>query len=64
MKNVFRITAVLNLLLVVTAFICAVVAAINKDSGFLAVSALTILVAIFPTAMMLSLCNDFKEACK
>lgn len=60
MKTVFRITAMLNLLLVVIAGICAVMAAINKDSGFLVVSALTALISIFPTAMMLSLCNDFK----
>ena len=64
MKTVFRITAILNLLLVVTAGICAVVAAINKDGGFLAVRALTALISIFPAAMMLSLCNDFKEDSK
>lgn len=62
MKTVFRITAILNLLLVVLAFICAVIAAINKSGDFLVVSTLTILVSIFPTAMMLALCNDFKEA--
>ena len=64
MKTVFRITAIHNLSLVVTAFICAVIAAINKSGDFLAGSALTILVSIFPTAMMLALCNDFKEADK
>lgn len=64
MKTVFRIAAILNLLLVVTAFICAVMAAINKDSGFLVMSALTALISIFPTALMLSLCNNFKEVSK
>lgn len=61
MKAIFRITATLNLLLVVTAFICAVMAAINKDVGFLVVSAVTTFVSIFPTTLMLALCNDFKE---
>jgi hypothetical protein len=61
MKTIFRTTAILNLLLVVSAFICTVIAAINKNGDFLAVSALTILVSIFPTAMMLALCNNFKE---
>lgn len=60
MKTVFRITAILNLSLVVTAFICAVIAAINKDGSFLVVSAMTILFSIFPTAVMVALYNDFK----
>ena len=64
MKTVFRITAILNLLLVVLACICAVIAAINKSGDFFVGSVLTILVSIFPTAMMLALCNDFKEADK
>lgn len=64
MKTVFRITAILNLLLVILAGICAVMAAINKDGSFLVVSALTALISIFPTAMMLALCNDFKETDK
>ena len=34
MKIVFRITAFLNLLLVVLACICAVIAAINKSGDF------------------------------
>lgn len=60
MKTVFRITAILNLLLVILSVICAVIAAINKDGSFLVVSALTILVSIFPTAVMVALYNDFK----
>jgi hypothetical protein len=64
MKIVFRITAILNLSLVVLACICAVIAAINKSGDFFVGSVLTILVSIFPTAMMLALCNDFKEASK
>lgn len=64
MKTIFRITAILSLLLVVIAFICAVMAAINKDSSFLVVSALTTLISIFPATLMLALCNDFKEADK
>lgn len=62
MKTVLRITAIINLLLVVMAFACAVIAAINKSGVFIAWSALTVLVSIFPTTMMLVLCNDFKEA--
>ena len=62
MKTVLRITAILNLLLAVLSFICAVVAAINKSGDFIAWSALAVLVSIFPTTMMLVLCNDFKEA--
>ena len=62
MKNVFRITAILNLSLVVSAYVCVVIGAINKDGDFLFMSALTTLFSIFPTAMMLALCNDFKEA--
>lgn len=64
MKTVLRITAILNLLLVVLACICAVIAAINKSGDFFVGSVLTILVSIFPTTMMLALCNDFKEADK
>ena len=64
MKTVLRITAILNLLLVVAAFICAVIAAINKDGSFLIVSALTTFLSIFPTTMMLALCSEFKEAFK
>ena len=64
MKTVFRITAILNLLLVVLACICAVIAAINKSGDFFVGSALTILFSFFPTAMMLALCNDFKETDK
>lgn len=64
MKNVFRITAILNLLLVVSAYICVVIAAINKNGELLIWSALIVLASIFPTAMMLALCNDFKEASK
>lgn len=64
MKIIFRITAILNLLLVVSAFICSVIAAINKSGDFFVGSALTILFSIFPTAMMLALCNDFKETDK
>ena len=61
MKATLRITAILNLLLVVIAFFCAVIGAINKDVVFLVWSALIVLFSIFPTAMMLALCNDFKE---
>lgn len=61
MKTIFITTAILNLLLVVSACICAVIAAINKSGDFFVGSVLTILVSIFPTAMMLALCNDFKE---
>lgn len=52
------------MLLVVLACICAVIAAINKSGDFFVGSALTILFSIFPTAMMLALCKDFKEADK
>ena len=62
MKSVLRITAILNLLLVVLAIIFAVTAAITKDSGLFVGSVLTVIVSIFPTAMMLALCNDFKES--
>lgn len=61
MKNLLRITAIFNLLLVVSAYICVVIAAINKNGGFLIWSALIVLGSIFPTAMMIALCNDFKE---
>ena len=64
MKTIFRISANLNLLIVVLAFICTVIGAINKSGDFFVGSALTILFSIFPTAMMLALCNDFKEADK
>lgn len=64
MKIVFRITAILNLLLVATAYVCAVIATINKSGDFFVGSVLAILVSIFPTAMMLALCNDFKDADK
>jgi hypothetical protein len=64
MKNLFRITAILNLLLVVLAFICVVIGAITKDYNLLAPSVALVLASIFPTAMMLALCNDFKEASK
>lgn len=64
MKNILRITAILNLLLVVIAYICVIIGAINMDSAFLVWSALTVLALIFPTAVMLALCNDFKEVNK
>lgn len=64
MKIVFRITAILNLSLVALACICAVISAINKSGDLFAGSILTVLVSIFPTAMMLSLCNDFKDTNK
>lgn len=62
MKTVLRITAILNLLLVVVALTCVVIAAINKSGYLIALSALTVLVSIFPTTMMLVLLDDFKEA--
>jgi hypothetical protein len=61
MKNLLRITAILNLLLVVLAFICVVIGAITKDYNLLAPSVALVLISIFPAAMMLALCNDFKE---
>ena len=64
MKIIFRIAAIFNLLLSVLAFIFVVIAAINKNGNFLIVSTLMLLVSIFPTAMMLALCNDFKEGGK
>lgn len=60
MKTIFRLTAILSLLLVVLAIFCAVIAAIDKNGDFFVGSVLTILFSIFPTAMMLALCNDFK----
>jgi hypothetical protein len=61
MKNLLRITAILNLLLVVLAFICVVIGAITKDYNLLAPSVALVLISILPTTMMLALCNDFKE---
>lgn len=62
MKNIFRITAILNLLLVVISVICAIMASITKDGDIFVGSVLTILVSIFPTTLMLVLCHDFEEA--
>ena len=64
MKNVLRITAILNLLLVVLSFICVVIGAITKDFGLIVPSVALVLISSFTTAMMLSLCSDFKEADK
>lgn len=64
MKNIFRITAILNLLLVVISVICAIMASITKDGDIFVGSVLTILVSIFPTTLMLVLCDDFKENSK
>lgn len=61
MKTIFIITAILNLSIVATAYFCVIIGAINNDGDFLLISALTTLFSIFPTAMMLALCNDFKE---
>lgn len=61
MKTIFTISSILNLLIVVVAFICVVIGAINKDCGFLAVSAVTVVTSIFPATLMLSLCSEFKE---
>ena len=60
-KHVFRLTAILNLSLIATAYFCVIIGAINKDGGFLFMSALTTLFSIFPTTLMLVLCNDLKE---
>lgn len=64
MKTVFMISAIFNLLIVVVAFGCVVIGAINKNVGFVAASAVTVVTSIFPTTMMLALCNDFKEEAK
>lgn len=64
MKCVFRITAILNLSLVATAYFCVIIGAINKDVDFLFMSALTTLFSIFPNALMIVLCNDFKDSIK
>jgi 4-hydroxybenzoate polyprenyltransferase len=61
MKNLLRITAILNLLIVVLAFICVVIGAITKNYHLLAPSVALVLISIFPAAMMLALCNDFKD---
>lgn len=61
MKTILRITAILNLLLVVSAFIYVVIGAINKNFALLAPSIGLVLVSIFPTALMLVICKDFKE---
>ena len=61
MKATLRITAILNLLLVVLAFVFAVIGAINKNFDLLAPSVALELVSIFQTAMMLAICSDFKE---
>ena len=62
MKNLLRITAILNLLLVALSFICVVIGAITKDYNLLAPSTALVLISIFPAAMMLAICSDFKEA--
>ena len=62
MKNLLRITAIFNLLLVVSAYICVVIGAITKDYHLLAPSVALVLISIFPAAMMLAICSDFKEA--
>ena len=64
MKTVFITTAILNLSLVVLAFICAFIGAIDRSVDLLVASAILVLVSIFPTTMMLALCNDYKEADK
>ena len=61
MKTIFTISAILNLLIVIVAFGCVVIGAINKNVGFVAVSAVTVVTSIFPATLMLSLCNEFKE---
>lgn len=61
MKMVFRITAILNLCLVVLSFICTIIGVFNRSVDFLAMSVLAILVSIFPTVLMMVLCNDFNE---
>ena len=61
MKTIFMISAILNLLIIVLAFICTVIGAINKSDGFLAASALTVSVSILPTTLMLVLCSEFKD---
>lgn len=62
MKTILRITAILNLLIGVLAFVCVVIGAINKDFDLFAASVALEIVSIIPTAMMLALCSDFKEA--
>lgn len=61
MKMVFRITVILNLLLVVISFVCVVMGAINRSVDFVVISVLLILVSIFPATTMLVLLNEFKE---
>lgn len=61
MKTVVTISAILNLLIVVVAFICVVIGAINKSCDLLVASAVTVVTSIFPATLMLSLCNEFKE---
>lgn len=60
-KTIIRISAILNLLLVVAAFICTVIAAINKSGAILSVSAVVVIASVFSATLMLVLCNDFKE---
>lgn len=64
MKTVFRITAILNLSLVVIALSFTFISAITKNVEFLAVGVAFVLASIFPTTLMLVLCRDFEEADK
>ena len=59
MKNLLRITAIFNLLLVVLSFICVVIGVIYKNYDLLAPSIAFVLVSIFPAVMMLAICSDF-----
>ena len=61
MKAKLRITAILNLLLVVLVYVFFVIGLINKDFDLVAASIALELVSVFPTAMMLAICSDFKE---
>ena len=60
MKIMLRMTAAFNLLLVVLAIICTVVAAINKCGTIFAMGILMVLVSTFLAVLMLVLSN-YKE---
>ena len=60
-KIIIRISAILNVLLVVSSWICTIIAAINENVTFLAVSTVIVIASVFSATLMLALCNDFKE---
>lgn len=60
MKIMLRITSAFNLLLVVLAIICTIIAAIDKCALIFAIGILMVLVSTFLAVLMLVL-SDYKE---